>query len=282
MLRESGDIREMIQPGILTDEISEDFELAVKIALENGIRNLEIRGVWGKNVGNLKRKEVDRIKSIVDNYGVKIVAIASPFLKCSICDVTEYLSHIKILDNCIFQSHKYGTNIIRIFTFWRLEPVERYWDSMLEKLRIHVKRAEKEGVILAVEPEPGTNVARCSELRKLFDDIPSESLKATWDVANTYFEKGVRYPDDYTFIRGKVVHVHVKDLLKDSCTGEYQLTYIGKGIIPYEDIFHNLLKDGFDGVASIEAGTICFDKRETQSITRQIRSLRNLLAKIQS
>ena len=271
----------MIRLGIFTDEISQDFEEAVKFAIENDIKDFEIRGVWRKNVGSLNKEEIARIKSIVDDYGARIAVIGSPFLKCNLNNEEEYRAHIKILDNCIYQAHKYETNIIRIFTFWRVKSIEKYWHSIIDKLRVPVKKAEKEGIILAVETEGSTNVGNCSELRKLFDSLPSDNLKAVWDVANSYFGGETPYPDGYQLIRGEVVHLHLKDFVIDPSTGKRKPTYIGEGLIPYEDIFRDLLKDGFDGVASIEAGAVHFKERGKKAISRHVKNLKNILARIE-
>jgi len=271
----------MFRLGIFTDEISQDFEEAVKFAIENDIKDFEIRSVWRKNVGRLNKEEIARIKSIVDDYGAKIAVIGSPFLKCNLNNEEEYRAHMKILDNCIYQAHKYETNIIRIFTFWRVTPIEKYWNSIIDKLRVPVKKAEKEGIILAVETEGSTNVGNCSELRKLFDSLPSDNLKATWDVANSYFGGEIAYPDGYQLIRGEVVHLHLKDFVIDPSTGKHKPTYIGEGLIPYEDVFRDLLKDGFNEVASIEAGAVHFKERGKKAISRHVKNLKNILARIE-
>ncbi len=271
----------MIRLGIVTDEISQDFEEAVKFALENDLRNLEIRHVWGKNVGNLEREEANKIKLIADNYGARVAVVASPFLKCNLNNPKEYRTHLKILDNCIRQAHTYEANIIRIFTFWRVESIERHWDSIIEKLRGVVRKAEREGVTLAVETEGSTNVGTCDELRKLFDSLPSDNLKAVWDISNSYLGEAVGYPDGYRLIRGEVVHVHLKDFVKDPFTGTRKHTYIGEGLIPYEELFRDLLKDGFDGVASIEAGARHFKEKGTLAIPRHVKNLKSILTKVQ-
>jgi sugar phosphate isomerase/epimerase len=248
----------------------------VKFAIKNDIRNYELRGVWGKNVGSLSKEEVAKIKLIIDNYGAKVAVIGSPFLKCNLGDEEEYQTHMKILDNCIYQAHQYGTRIIRIFTFWRLTPIEKYWDFIIGRLKAHVRKAEKEDVILAVETEETTNVGNCSELQKLFDSLPSDNLKATWDIANSYFNGEIGYPNGYQLIRGKVVHVHLKDFIEDA--GKHRATYIGEGLIPYRNVFRDLLKDGFDGVASIESGAVHFRDKGKEAISRQVINLKKILS----
>jgi len=273
----------MIRLGVFTDEISHDFEQAVKFAVENDLKQLELRGVWGVNVGRLSKDQMEKIKRIADDYDARVAVIGSPFLKCHLGDPEECREHAKILDNCIYQAHKYGTNLIRVFTFWRVYPIEKYWDSIIEKLQVHVKKAEKEGVILAVETESSTNCGNCSELRNLFDSLPSDNLKAAWDIANSYSggEKG--YPDGYQLIRGEVAHLHLKDFVTERTAGRRRRrsTYIGEGEIPYEDVFCDLLKDGYDGPASIEHGAGHFKEGGAEAIPRQAGNLKEILAKVQ-
>jgi L-ribulose-5-phosphate 3-epimerase len=271
----------MIRIGVFTDEISQDFEEAVKFAVENDIKNYELRGVWDKNVGSLSKEDVAKIKSIANDYGAKVVVIGSPFLKCNLGNEEEYRAHVKILDNCIYQAHQYGARIIRVFTFWRLTPVEKYWDSIIGRLKVHVKKAEKEDVILAVETEETTNVGNCSEMRRLFDSLPSDNLKATWDITNSYFRGETGYPNGYHLIRGEVVHVHLKDFVEDPSAGKRRPTYIGEGLIPYRDVFRDLLKDGFDGVASIESGAVHLKDKGKEAISRQVMNLKKILTEVQ-
>lgn len=271
----------MIRIGIFTDEISQNFEEAVRFAVENDIKNYELRGVWGKNVGSLSKEEVAKIKSIADDYDAKVAVIGSPFLKCNLGNEEEYRAHIKILDNCIYQAHQYGARIIRIFTFWRLDPIEKYWDSIIGRLKVHIKKAEKEGVILAVETEGTTNVGNCSEMRRLLDSLPSNNLKAAWDVANSYFGGEIGYPNGYKLIRGEVVHVHLKDFIEYPTASKHRPTYIGEGLIPYENVFRDLLRDGFDGVASIESGVVHFRDKGKEAISRHVVNLKKMLTKVQ-
>ena len=106
-------------------------------------------------------------------------------------------------------------------------------------------------------------------------------MKAVWDVANSYFGGEIGYPDGYQLIRGEVVHLHLKDFVKDPTTGKYKPTYIGEGLIPYEDVFRDLLKEGFDGTASIEAGVVHFKEKGTLAVSRHVKNLKNILTKVQ-
>ena len=79
-------------------------------------------------------------------------------------------------------------------------------------------------------------------------------------------EKG--HPDGYQLIRGEVVHLHLKDFVTDPTAGRHhrRSTYIGEGEVPHEDIFRDLLKDGYDGAASIEHGVRHFEEAHARRL----------------
>ena len=74
----------MFKLGVITDEISQDFELALDLLVEWGVPFAEIRGLWDKNVSVLTTEEIDRAKSALDSRGLKVCGVASPFYKCEL------------------------------------------------------------------------------------------------------------------------------------------------------------------------------------------------------
>jgi hypothetical protein len=42
-----------MRPAAITDEISQDFEHALGVLLEYGVRDAELRGLWGTNILDL-------------------------------------------------------------------------------------------------------------------------------------------------------------------------------------------------------------------------------------
>ena len=78
------------------------------------------------------------------------------------------------------------------------------------------------------------------------------------------------------------MHLHLKDFVTDPTAGRHhrRSTYIGEGEVPHEDIFRDLLKDGYDGPASIEHGVRHFEEG-TESIPGHARNLKRIQAKVQ-
>ena len=63
------------------DEIGEELELQLEVLAANGVGNIELRGVWGKNVLELSAGEVRRVRDAARQAGVGFSAVGSPIGK---------------------------------------------------------------------------------------------------------------------------------------------------------------------------------------------------------
>ena len=72
----------MSRLGVITDEISEDFDHALAVCQELGIRDIELRSIWGKSIVDHDAVTVERIEEAVHRGDFRVACIASPFLKC--------------------------------------------------------------------------------------------------------------------------------------------------------------------------------------------------------
>lgn len=244
----------MIRACIFTDEVSHDFEEAVKLSKEKGADYIEIRGgIWGKDVTTIDNDDIERMKDIISKYNVKIGSIGSPFGKCRF-DEHEYQRHMVIFRKMIQLAHIFDVKIIRMFAFWipdefRGKPrpnISNYLTEIECRLKLAATIAESEDVIMALETEDSTLVGSCAEARAVIDTVGSDAIKVCWDVNNSWHCGEIPYPDGYEFIRGLVRHVHVKPNARKS------IDTVGDSNVPYKQIFQALLKDGYDGCASIE------------------------------
>ncbi|MBM4020520.1 MAG: sugar phosphate isomerase/epimerase, partial [Planctomycetes bacterium] len=74
----------MIRLSGFADEIGPDLELQVRTLASEGLRFLELRGVWGKNVLDFTADERRRIEQRLGDAGVGVSAIGSPIGKVRI------------------------------------------------------------------------------------------------------------------------------------------------------------------------------------------------------
>ena len=242
----------MIKLSVISDEVSQDLERVAKFAERMGLDGVEIRTAW-----NMKPQElVERageIRAILSRYGLEVSAIASPFFKADIDDPREYEEHLEILRRCAELAKSLDTEIIRGFTFWWKGPIEENIDRILEKFQEPLEIVESEGVILAIENEPSTFVRNGRELAFFLDRVRSDRVKALWDPGNDIWDPTgeVPYPDGYSYVRGRVVHVHVKDG-KRIGKGKCEFTPVGEGEVDYRGQIRALIEDGFRGYLSLE------------------------------
>ena len=73
--------------GIITDQISMDFEESLKAVKKLGLKYVEIHSLWDKNIEDLNKEEIKKVKSLLKSYDLFLSDISSTiFLQCSIND----------------------------------------------------------------------------------------------------------------------------------------------------------------------------------------------------
>src|SRR5574337_16242 len=99
----------MFPIAVITDEISQDLAVAAALVKEFDGSASEIRSVWEKGPHEFDANDVVQIKRIVDDYGLRVCGIASPFYKCNFGDAEEERQHLDILRRCIEVAHTLET-----------------------------------------------------------------------------------------------------------------------------------------------------------------------------
>ncbi len=74
----------MFKLAVISDEISQDFQTVVNVAAEYKLDGIEIRSVWEKQPQDLTDEDMAKMKDILDEAGIAIAGISSPFYKCDI------------------------------------------------------------------------------------------------------------------------------------------------------------------------------------------------------
>ncbi len=268
---------------IITDEVTHDFKRALDWVQAQGLRWVELRSIDRRNLVDLTDEEMQAIKRELDERGLKTICIASPYLKCSLykgapaergdtffSQADDYEGHRQILRRSIQAAHIFGTNMVRIFSFWK-EPNQtpEMWDLIAERLKESVAVAAEEGIILALETEHAVNAATGRQVRELIDRVGSSTLRAIWDPGNVVWA-GEDPIADYPHLSGYIVHVHLKDAVTTP-EGRTQAAVLGEGRVGYPKPLEVLQADGWEGGLSLEPhmGTIYADEAQWAEGTRQ-------------
>jgi len=132
---------------------------------------------------------------------------------------------------------------------WRWHPENdstEAWNDLVESLDIALDDAQRHGVILAFEPEPGNLVNSIDRAGRLLDQMDHPNLGVTLDGANIVMTDMARNPVemlDRTFARfgDKIAIVHAKD-----CNAAGEMVPAGGGIVPWSHLAQLLRQTDFD------------------------------------
>lgn len=283
----------MFQLGIFPDEISQDFERALYVtAKEFGIRHVELRTLWHKNLIDLSETDLKRAKRMIEKQALLVSCIASPFLKCRLRESTvkgdtffveekSYDEHLDILRHSIDLARIFSARFVRCFSFWKEKKLNKeILEEVIEKLRKPVKMVKKEGLILALENEHTCNIGTGAQASRLFKEIDFPNLGLIWDPGNAFFAGETPYPDGYEKIKEKIVHVHVKDAAQDRETGKMAWKPIGGGEINFKGQLQSLLSNHYDGIVSLETEYVPPTGNKEQGTTESFHGLKKILVSL--
>ena len=238
--------------GVVTDEISQDLVAAVEAAQSWGLEYIELHSVWGQNICDVESSTLSKVISIVRSSGLTVTGIDSLTLRCNLDDDQEYDDHISHLHRSIEVARLFNTNMVRLFSFWKLDQIsEEAWKKIFDKMELPIRIAEREGIILGFENVSSGNIGTSQDLEKLFTHFDSSNLQLIWDPGNAY-AAGDRSPspEGYKRVKDRVIHVHVKDV--DFENGKRVWLPVGAGKINYHAELQALKNDGYDGIVALE------------------------------
>jgi sugar phosphate isomerase/epimerase len=256
----------MFSLSAVTDEFSPDFETAAQAMRELGMTAAELRVIDGRNIIELSDAELDRVKSIAERYGLRILSIASPVLKCELPGAPPIDSSIphdlfgarftiadqpRLAARAFAIAKRTGASIVRVFSYWRTVEPEKCFAPAAEALRDLAEQAARHNLTIGLENEHACNIATAAESARLLKAVDHPNLKLIWDPANAYVAGERPYPDGYLLLPvDRIVHVHAKD-----CTiqdGEPVWGPLGEGDIGWKAQLAALRRDGYRGYISLE------------------------------
>jgi len=232
------------------DEISDDLNEQLRVMSEEGLRYLELRGVWGKNVLQLTDEEAKKVKHILMDNNFKISAIGSPIGKIGIND--DFAEHLRNFKRTLELAKFFETHYIRIFSYYipEGERPEKYRDEVIKRMEKKVQWAEREDVILVHENERGIYGDIPERCRDILSTIDSPYLRANFDPANFVFENVKPYQEAFPLLEEFTSYVHIKDALhrqeKVICVPA------GEGEAEVKEVLKALRDNGYQGFLSLE------------------------------
>lgn len=259
------------------DEISPELTEQLDVLAAEGIRHLELRGIWGKNVLDLADEEVTRARDILDARGFAVSAIASPIGKVPLD--ADFDSHLARFEIALERARRFGARYIRVFSFYPPEAGGTMEGAeVVRGLSILASRAEEEGIILLLENDEELYGALPERALEIVEGVGSPALRLAFDPAN-FVRCGVRpFDRAWPLLAGHVEYVHIKDARTSD--GSIRLAGQGDGQLP--ELLADLRARGYEGFLSLEPHLSVAGKASGFSgpalFTDAIRALKSLLA----
>lgn len=255
----------------ITDEASDDLDESLRFLKAEGSAVVELRSLWGTNIADLNPQQVARARALLHDMGMRVLSIASPFLKCHApgqmrAEATGDVfgaregtleEHWEVLRRSLTMCVAFEAPILRCFSFWRLPRPQEILPVLRDVLRMAVSECRSAGVTLALENEPVCTIGTGAEIAALFADAdPLEGLTVLWDPGNAACLGEQPYPSGYAALRAAgapISHVHIKDLAHDvGADGKPVFVPVGEGTIDYVGQLRALADDGYRGALSLE------------------------------
>jgi len=260
----AGDVKRF-NLGVITDEITQDFEHALQWAKGFGLGLVELRFVWNKYVTDFTADDVKRAKDLLAKYEIKVSVLDTPYFKTLLPGThskfaggkpdpmqSGFSQQSAILERGIARARDFGTDKVRIFSFLRVDDPHAVFDRVAKELERTAGIAHKEGVRLVVENEFSCNVGTGAEAAAMLNAVKSPALGVNWDPGNAYDAGETPYPNGYDLLdKSRIWHMHLKDATRNA-KGESQWEPIGSGKIDYVGQFRALIANKYDGTMSLE------------------------------
>jgi sugar phosphate isomerase/epimerase len=255
-----------MQLSYLPDEMIDNFERGLQLGAEWGLRHVEVRLVDGVNVLDLSDEQVQRTGQLIEQYGMSVSGLATPFFKCQLPGTEDadagplhgarrlsYQDHLNLLPRGVEIARALGAPVMRIFSFWD-DPAnrDRFWQIFPEAVEATLAATAGSGVIAALENEGACFIGTSADLAEAARRLPQSDLKFIWDPGNsTRHGLPPREEDVDTFLE-RVALVHAKDGIFDAAAESSVAALIGRGQTDFQAELRRLHGGGYSGALTLE------------------------------
>ena len=189
-------------------------------------------------------------------------------------DEVRRRDRVAIIRAALALANRLGAPLVTITTGQPLsgEPAPVLRERLLEGLELVVAAADRAGVMIAIEPEPGQFIEKSADLRDLLDEVDHPRLGANLDVGHAWCA-GDDPAEAVHLLARHLKHLHLEDI-KDR--RHYHLIPGEGGEIDFAAIRRALGEVGYAGAAAVELYT--YKEEPDRAAAESYRALAGLFA----
>lgn len=237
-----------------------DYPEAIKKIKQLGFKGAEI-SVLDKDF-NIRN---DFFKnSIINKIKQEITDLDAVAISCHL-DYINKKENIETIFRTFPVARKLGTDIVIINgavskAETKIEK-RKEWNKMVENTIKLCEQAQKEGIRLAKEFEPGFIVSKSSQLLQLFQEIEPLKLYVNLDLGHVF----LRDADPLISIEkfgNRIIHGHIENMKKD--IHDHLVPY--KGDMDLKKYINKLKEIGFEGLMALDLYNYDYEKAALKSL----------------
>jgi sugar phosphate isomerase/epimerase len=261
--------------GIVSDEVSPDFNEAARHALSWGINIFEIRVLKSGRIPSVDPSELREIKTRIKNEGLTVSAFSPGIFKLPLSQAPGLEVELSTtLPKTLDVAREFGASMVIVFGFQRekAESPDNFFRAA-ELMGRAAEIAQRQGVMLVIENEPGFWCDSGAHTAKLIAAVNSPSLRANWDPCNGYGTPETPFPDGYASVKQFIANVHVKDTSEGALI---RCVPVGEGAIDWKGQLKAIVQDQIVKHVTIETHCLPLVEKSKQNVD----TLNNYLAGI--
>ena len=221
---------------------------------QNGISLIELRGVNGKSVADLTDGETDEVRARLDDNGIKLSALGSPYGKYPIDQ--PFGPHRDAFRRGLELAHRLGTARMRMFSFYLPEDnrdLSAWRGKVVDQIGAMLDDAADASVLLCHENERGIygeSDTGCVDLYETFKG----RLGCVYDPAN-YIVSGYDPFAAFEKVEKYITYMHIKDAVMATRA----IVPTGKGDGRIGEILRRVASRKDDVILTVEPHLTVFD-----------------------
>ncbi len=250
--------------GMRGHDVGNSFDEMLENATKHGVPNLQF--ALAKTVSDVKFDEVGYDKEISKKIADKLsehnltVSVLGCYINPIDRNETSLETQLTRFENFIRYAKDFGAHVIAtetgaLATMEETRSEENY-QFLLKNIKRLVEVAEKEGVMMAIEPVKFFTIYSPQIMRRLIDDVNSDNLKVVFDLSNLITadntdEQYKLIDDAFDLLGDKIYAVHIKDYTVEdgikkfavAGTGMYDIKYLFEKMSKLSSLPHIILDE---------------------------------------
>jgi L-ribulose-5-phosphate 3-epimerase len=247
--------------GIVADEISRDFATAVEIGKQAGLHRYEVRNLKSGRAPMCDAAELREVERVAAEQEIEITALSPGLFKLVDDEAGFRHAMSEIYPRAAELAHRWGLPGLIVFGFHKpgateesvaSRPAEPVPERVVDWLTEAGKRAETDGLLLMIEPEPICWADTSRTTAALIARTGAANLRINYDPGNVAWFEGRDPIGEFDNAVRWIANVHVKDLLPFAPGVRPTFVPAGEGMIDYRTHFAALHAAGYAGPVSLE------------------------------